>query len=131
MTHPSKITKAELLERLAKMEAALALAEEERDLAAEKLRTLIVPTPARVPEAEALAGCIRALDALPTIRSRNSYSGDDGQPDRKTSRRILVALADRYGIELIERATEPCSRAHLDEMPSVSIRDAVGAVMGR
>jgi hypothetical protein len=126
MTHISKMTKAELVERIEALTVALAESEVEAREAREK-----IPTIRRVPEADALAGCVRALDGIPGEKPEGFYSGSRDIPPTRTIRRVLVALADKYGVDLIERTTEPCDRAHLDQVPPVSLAEALGAVMSR
>ena len=86
-------------------------------------------TPDRVPEADALAGCARALDALPkTSETLSGYSASRLQPDQATIRRVLRALADKYGIPLVESITEvrDCNRAHLDQIDPGTFLAALG-----
>ena len=50
-----------------------------------------------IAEAEALAGCIRALDALPKVRTH--YNAEP-MHQRGTIQRILAYLADKYDADL-------------------------------
>lgn len=115
MTHISKITKAELAATVDALSRELDQAQTEASSALEKLRGITVPV--KVPEADALAGCVRALSGIPASPPLNSWSSSNTNqlPDIGTIRRVLVSLADRYGIPLIEQTTVPCSRPHLDD----------------
>lgn len=99
-------TKAQLSEQLAKVEQEAA-----------ELRRRIPDVPKRVPEADALAGCIRALDQLKG--SSSSYGTDPGV------RRTVLALCEKYGIERVEKVTEPCTRRHVEDLSAVDVLTAV------
>lgn len=99
-------TKAQLLEQLAKVEQEVSA-----------LRGRIVPAPARVPEAEALAGCIRALDQLKGAGSSYGVSAE--------VRRTIIALCEKYGIERVEKITEPCTRRHVEDLSAMDVFTAV------
>lgn len=141
MTQISKVTKAELADEVAELhkmlnerEQQLADAREEISAAAQSIQRLA--TLPKVLEADALAGCIRALDPIKEANSRSSNSYNAFSSERAAwetpVRRLLVHLADRYGVSLIERTTEPCSRQHLDEVDPVTFTSALrGAVMQR
>lgn len=137
MTHISKVTKSELAAQVAEYDEALALVSDERDSLATQLKAEREKAqPASVLEAEALAGCIRALDLIKEAnkRSSNSYNTFSNERAEWESpvRRLLVHLADRYGVSLIERTTEPCSRQHLDDVDPLAFTSALrGAVMQR
>ncbi|WP_417540778.1 hypothetical protein [Microbacterium maritypicum] len=80
------------------------------------LQARIAPEPSFVPVASALAGCIRALDALPRKRSSNLYGNlDGGEPDKGEVANILRHLMSRYGVDLTVHTVEPCQRVHLDD----------------
>lgn len=97
-------TKAQILAELEKAQAQIA-----------RLEDAIPPKPKDVPAAMALAGCIRALDAIPGVRSQNSY---EREPRLNTGEiaQVLRHLIGRYGIDLTERVTEPCERLHLEDV---------------
>lgn len=79
-----------------------------------ELQQRIPETPRVVPVASALSGCIRALDAIPAPRARNSWDQNNG-PDATEVAHVLRHLIHRYGVDLIERRTEPCARPHLED----------------
>lgn len=80
------------------------------------LQARITPQPPVVPVASALAGCIRALDALPKVRPSSGYYGaDGGAVDTKEIAHILRHLMSRYGVDLTVHTVEPCQRVHLDD----------------
>lgn len=87
---------------------------------ASELRARVPVSPARVPEADALADCIRALDG---IKSGQSYSY--GSKDPHAVRRTILALCEKYGIQREERVTEPCERRHVEDMNAVDVISAV------
>jgi hypothetical protein len=74
----------------------------------------IPSTPRRVPEADALAQCIRAIDVLDRDDSSTSYShGKD-----TIRHRVIRAVIERYGYKIPEPITitaAACDRRHLDE----------------
>lgn len=111
-------TKAQLLE-------ALATAEKRADDL--KDREVYVPAAvARVPEADALASCVRALDPLNT--NSGGY-GDDSK--RGAIERILHTLAAKYRVQTFttEIRLEPCSRDHIDNIDPMYLADSIrGAV---
>jgi hypothetical protein len=112
-------TKAQVLEALAEAEAA------KKALTAkvEELEARIPRAPAAVPEADALAGCIRALDRLKdSERSTNYYGGD--RPTGPVARTIL-ALCEKYGVPRFEKVPEPCSRRHVEDMTAMDVMTAV------
>lgn len=80
------------------------------------------PTPARVPVADALAGCIRSLDVL--TRRASSYDSTT-RPDEPQIESVLRLLAARYGISLVDKVTEPCDRLHADDMTEAMHIDAI------
>lgn len=59
------------------------------------LRKSIPNPPAAVPEADAIAACVRALDGL---RDYGYYSGGRDNYDRPAIKRVLAYLASRYGV---------------------------------
>lgn len=102
-------TKAQLLIELANAEDAARLARARVD-------ELQASRPARVPAADALAGCIRALDPLvPTKSTGYTYGGTP--PVLPEIASVLRHLIDRYGIDMMVRVTEPCARHHVDDAP--------------
>lgn len=100
-------TKAQLVTELKRAEARI----DELDA----VKSITIEAPARVPEAETLADCVRALDRLTAHRER-------WQTGSEVSR-VLRSLADRYGVELFrtEVQVQECSRAHLDEMDGATL----------
>lgn len=89
----------------------------------QKLRAAAPDRPVRVPEAEALAECIRALDKLKGA-SRGSGYGYTNEPKSEVSRTIL-ALSERYGIPRVERVPEPCARRHMEDINAMDVLTAV------
>lgn len=79
------------------------------------------PTLDVVPEATALASCIRAIDKLENTRGNSSslsYGYGGGRRDQTATERVLRSLAGKYQIELFhtEIREQSCSRRHLDEI---------------
>jgi len=119
-------TKTQILEELADVKARL----EE----SESRKNVTVDAPAPVPEALAIAGCVRALDRL-VESHRNSithgyspayaFAGDRQQSDVE---RVLRLLAARYTVPLIDVQSEPCHRAHVDEIDPASVMAALGGI---
>lgn len=104
-------TKAQILEELASAQKTIDDLEKR------------IPAPLNVvPAASALAGCIRALDTIPTSRSRNSYDSYPA-PDAREVAHVLRHLIARYGVDIAERITEPCARVHLDDAPDAVVID--------
>jgi hypothetical protein len=103
-------TKAQLLAEIERLEEA------RRE---DKRRAVNVTVPEHVPEAEALAQCIRALDPLDS-RSRSVY---DPAASRGSIARLLKSLADKYGVEVFrtEHSIEPCERPHLDDLDPAAL----------
>lgn len=98
-----KRTKAELIE-------ALSYAE----MRNEELSERPVPrAPEKVPEAEALAACIRAIDGLNGNQRRIGYMPFE-RPESSDVGRILRSLADRYGVRLIETVPIECKQPHIN-----------------
>lgn len=96
-------TKSQILAELDKVQAALDAVEAK------------APKPLEaVPAAQALAGCIRALDLIPKKRTPNTYNGES-QPDRAEVANVLRHLMSRYGVDLTVRTVEPCARVHLED----------------
>lgn len=73
-----------------------------------------VVRPDRVPAADALAGCIRALEPLTRESSRSGY-GYDRSPKFPELENVLRHLTERYGVDLTVRTVEPCNRPHVDD----------------
>src|SRR5690606_2690767 len=89
-----------------------------------ELQASIPPAPTRVPEAEALAACIRALDKLKDASRGTSYSGYNDGPKPEVAR-TLLALSEKYGINRVEKVTEPCTRRHVEDMSAMDVLAAV------
>lgn len=88
-----------------------------------ELQTRIAPQPQAVPEASALAGCIRALDAIPAERSNGYSSISDKAPSPSAVRNVLEHLMRRYRVDLTVHTTEPCARVHLDDADDAVLID--------
>jgi len=132
MATEDKRTKADLLVELEEAQRKIRQAKSEAYDAYQALPG----RPPAVPEADALAGCIRALEALQETQrnTRTSYStnnayqlnySDSGPRYINDVERILRTLAARYGVPLIEVRIEPCSRRHLDEINPDQIMSAL------
>jgi hypothetical protein len=78
--------------------------------------------PKRVPVADAIAACVRALDQLrPNDGGFNSYN-------RKSDNEIphvIGLLCERYGVQRIERVTEPCTRRHIEDLTPADVVEAL------
>lgn len=111
-------TKAQLVAELERLEVRVS-----------DLSKLIPANPPRVPEAEALAACIRALDTLKdTTRGRNNYGlNSDHNPEVA---RTLLALSEKYGIKRVEKITEPCTRRHVEDVNAMDVIDAFRRDLG-
>lgn len=84
-----------------------------------------IPEPPRVvPVASALAGCIRALDAIPPTKIPAGYQSEP-RPDKAQISHVLRHLMSRYDIDLTERTTEPCSRVHIDDVSDEVLFDRI------
>lgn len=119
MTDYSSLTKAALLERIGGLTERLTAAEE---IIAEVPK---VAAPRAVPEAAAMAACIRALDDDLEASEKNSRTtsynyGLQGVPSDGSIDRLLRSLAAKYGVPLIEVKTEPCQRPHVDSIGEIS-----------
>lgn len=88
------------------------------------LEKRIPEQPRVVPVANALAGCIRALDAIPPF-SRPAGYREEARPDKAQISHVLRHLMSRYDIDLTERTTEPCSRVHIDEVSDEVLFDRI------
>jgi hypothetical protein len=117
----SAMRKADLLEEVGRLQERLEQAE---------AAALPAQVDASVPEADALARCVRAIDALPTVlaNSYGSFGDRTRQPDQPTIARLLRTLADKYGVPLIETTVEvrDCQRAHLDQIDPMAVITALG-----
>lgn len=132
MPTEDKRTRAELIEELAAAREETRAAESAAYHAQQAMPAPLVS----VPEATALAQCIRAIDAMQnTSRSSSSanvgyasygYSGDYPR-QQSTVERLLRSLAAKYDVPLVEVRTEPCSRRHLDEISPDRIMQALHA----
>lgn len=101
-------------DRRTKAQIAAELASANKTIVA--LQAQITPPPPAIPVASALAGCIRALDALPKRRSSNLYGNlDGGESDRGEIANVLRHLMSRYGVDLTVHTVEPCQRLHLED----------------
>ena len=74
----------------------------------------LVEKPVAVPEADALAGCIRSLDRIAEKRQAGYGYGSDVRGSLGVEM-VVRHLIGRYGLALVERSVEPCGRKHLDE----------------
>lgn len=113
-----KRTKAELIEALEEKQARV-----EELLARPEPEPPTNPKP--VPEAIALAGCVRALDAL-TAPRRDVYGTTPS--DLGAIPRILISLSDRYSAGLVkeQRSIEIEQPVHFDpEILARSIADGL------
>ena len=111
-------TKAQLVTELERLASEVA-----------DLRARIPANPPRVPEADALASCIRALDTLKdSTRGRTSYGyASDQNPEVA---RTLLALSEKYGIKRVEKVTEPCTRRHVEDVNAMDVIDAFRRDLG-
>lgn len=105
-------TKAQLLERLDELGQQLA------ELSAEKAQHQKA-NPA-VHEADALRGCVRALDVL--LPATNQYNAPTGTA---AIGRLLRLLAAKYGVPLVEVQVRDCARKHVDELNGYALGQAV------
>lgn len=104
-------TKAQILAELEKAEKRI-----------DALEARIPREPVRVPEAEALAGCIRSLDS---IKERSNYSYGGGNEASSVVRRTILALCEKYGVKRLEKVTEPCTRRHVEDLSAADVLSAV------
>ncbi|WP_405375923.1 MULTISPECIES: hypothetical protein [unclassified Microbacterium] len=102
--HEDRRTKAQLLAELNRVVREI-----------DALRASVPRDPVRVPEADALAGCIRSLDTLKGTSS--GYSS----PNADAVRRTILALCEKYGIQRVEKVTEPCDRRHIEDLSAVDV----------
>ncbi|OJX72806.1 hypothetical protein [Leifsonia sp. 71-9] len=123
-----ELTKAQLVTKVREAQDREAQMRTERDAWKEQVKA--TPTPTAVPEADALAGCIRALAGVPNVRA-DSYGSSPERPDTKLIRRVLLSLADRYGVDLIQHEVAPCDRVHLDDAGPALIADAFARMVSR
>lgn len=103
-------TKAQLVEALTRSEAEFERLEKRN----EELHAQLADKPAVVPEADALAGCIRSLDRIAEKRSAGYGYGSDVRGNLGVEM-VIRHLIGRYGLALVERTVEPCGRKHLDD----------------
>lgn len=111
-------TKAQILAELERVSADAARKAQEN----EELRRAQPRAPHPVPEADALAACIRALDTLNEMR-RNSYSVN--RDEAAAVRRTIIALCEKYGVDLTQKVVEQCERRHVEDMTAVDVLSAV------
>jgi glutathione S-transferase len=97
-------TKAQILDELTRVQARLT-----------EFENRPVARVERIPAADALAGCIRALEPLARDSSQSGYSYN--RPKFPELENVLKHLLDRYGVDLTVRITEPCNRNHVDDAP--------------
>lgn len=90
-----------------------------------ELHGQLADKPVRVPEAEALAGCVRALDPIAKKIQRDVYG--ISQMANVEVEQVVRHLMGRYNLKLVERLVEPCSRKHLDE---ASESDLINRIRG-
>lgn len=101
-------TKAQLLEELGE-------ARENLKLINSRNRELERAVPAKVEVADALAGCIRALEPLATRRSGYNIGFESTGTELGS---VIKHLIDRYHLDLTVRVTEPCHRQHIEDASS-------------
>lgn len=133
MTTEDKRTKADLLAELA---AAQQEAQDARS-AAYRAQQALPSAPTAVPEAMALAACIRAIDTMTERRNSGSTGGyanygigggyNEYPRQQSEVERLLRSLAAKYSVPLIEVRTDPCARRHLDEISPDRIMQALSA----
>lgn len=104
-----KRTKAQILAEMAELRERLEEAEKRP-----------VPRPLdRVPIADALAACVRALDALGGRRDiYSSHRSDDVA-------HVLNVLCEKYNVRRVERIEVPCELTHVENLTTAHILDAV------
>lgn len=103
-------TKEQLLNALAEQKALTGEVQAELSKVKRALEDIPKPpTPERVPVADALAGCVRALDR---IAPKNHY-GSTGNTDVK---HVISMLCDRYSVLRVERVTEACQLTHVENL---------------
>lgn len=119
----NELTKAQLIEKVREAQDREVEMRNERDAWKEQVRT--TPAPEPVPEADALAGCIRSLDGLNAVgrKSQTNYGSYSTNPFADEIGRILRSLADRYHVNLVN--TLPCDRAHLDQIDPGFVSEAL------
>lgn len=145
MTDPSKMTKAQLVEYAAEMLDSArkhnkARQEAEGAQAAAEIALARAITERKpVAEADALAACMRAIDAMhsatESTRARNDYATVMASPssygDRShrvgetAAERVLLHLAQRYNVDLVERELIPCQRKHMDSIDQYAVMNAL------
>ena len=103
-------TKAQILEELAETKIRLAAAQNR-----------IPDAPKAIPVANALAGCIRALDLIPPAKA-SMYASPAASSEVA---HVLRHLMTRYGVDLTERVTEPCDRRHVDEATDTELIERI------
>lgn len=135
MTEPEKRpTARELTERIAEGVASLV-----KDAETKNAAKTTTDAPKPYTEADALARCISALQALKDTESRasrNSYvdtyavMSSEYRSSWGPGDRILRFLADRFGVSLIEVQRPDCSRQHLDQISPDQILNALNVAGG-
>lgn len=118
MSDWSRHTKAQLIEEIESYRG-------EQKKLVEQLNA-VPPAPKAVPEAVALAGCIRALDILNgETPNRGHFDPFNVRAGQRAVEQLLRMLASRYGVDLVEVQVEPCRRSHVDEMDLSFVADAI------
>lgn len=110
-------TKAQLVERMEELEA---------HIRSTRPGPQVKPEPP-APEGVAVSVCIAALEKL---TGRQQYSGAS-TADGPAIGRVLRLLAARYEVPLVEVRYEPCSRAHVDQISSFALQNAIESAVQR
>lgn len=112
-----KRTKAELLEHIQRLNKEV-----------DELESRPVARVAeKIPEAEALAACIRALDVLAGTRRSTGYNF--GESRNEEVERVLISLAARHHIPLTRTVQVDCTRAHIAD-PDELARNITNSIQG-
>jgi len=122
-----KRTRGQLLNELDEAERRVADAELVAYRAQRDAGPVNIEAPARIPEADALAACIRALDALSKSDSTSgslgyrSYSSGDIVRQLNTTQRVIEALAVKYQMPPEKPVMVECHRRHVEDMSPVEL----------
>lgn len=119
-----KRTRVQLLNELHEAEQRAETAESAAYRATQNVGS--APAPTRVPEAEALAACIRALDAIEKSGSTgNSYGYSSLGPDivrnLSTTQRVIEALSVKYRMPPEKPVVIECQRRHVEDLSPVEL----------
>lgn len=106
-------TKAQILAELEKAEAALQKVENDRPA-----------TPQRVPEAEALAACLRALDPLVRNGNSNRYEFGNFKTASGSVSEVVGYLIAHFEIKPAV-VVRDCGRSHLDDASEGALIEAL------